>query len=397
MLQVICSKIVRSVIAVAGVIALFQTISILPEAEKSYVATTNSFLGLWLCILSIIVFHKVCEKITLKIKWETILAVLYSGALSFALVVGKQLETVENLNVGDKKLWLTIIVLMLYFTPFVIGAWNGIENVWKALEKTRESQITKGEWKKENSSYEKNTKIKEFLLQWGILFLCWIPVFLAFYPGAFVYDAMDEYMQVAAGEYTTHHPLLHVLFLGKAVMLGKELFGSYNTGIVIYTLIQMVILSGVFSYTISYVREKTKNRYVIWGTVLFYGLFPVIPMYAVCSSKDGLFTAMFLLVIIKMLQFMENTEEFLGKRGNVVVSILASVLMMLLRNNGMYAYVVWIPIIMLGCVFCRKKKQQIVKITIIMVASFLVFQGASHLLTIITNADDSEMKVYMAT
>lgn len=395
MLQVIRSKVIRCFIAVAGVVALFQTISILPEAEKSYVATTNSFLGFWCCILSVFVFHKICENIELKITGKTILAILYSGAFSFALVVGKQLDTMENLNVGDGKLWLTIIVLVLYFTPFVIYAWDGIENAWKALEKAREQQRTKGELEQINFPYQKSAKIKEFLHQWGIIFLCWLPVFFAFYPGAFVYDAMDEYMQVAAGEYTTHHPLLHVLFLGKTVMLGKELFDSYNTGIAIYTLIQMAILSGVFSYTISYVREKTKNHYVTWGAILFYGLFPVIPMYAVCSSKDGLFTAMFLLVIVKMLQFVEHTEEFLRKRGNVVVSIWAAVLMMLLRNNGMYAYIVWIPVMVLGCILCRKKKQQIVRIVMIMVASFLVFQGSTKLLTMATNADDSESQEIM--
>lgn len=48
-----------------------------------------------------------------------------------------------------------------------------------------------------------------------ILFLCWLPVFLAVYPGFFAYDATDELQEVLTGQYVTRHPLLHVLMLGK--------------------------------------------------------------------------------------------------------------------------------------------------------------------------------------
>lgn len=48
-----------------------------------------------------------------------------------------------------------------------------------------------------------------------ILFLCWLPVFLAVYPGFFAYDATEELQEVLTGQYVTRHPLLHVLMLGK--------------------------------------------------------------------------------------------------------------------------------------------------------------------------------------
>lgn len=52
------------------------------------------------------------------------------------------------------------------------------------------------------------------------LFLAWLPVFLAVYPGFFAYDATDELNEVLTGEYVTRHPLLHVLALGNIVSLG---------------------------------------------------------------------------------------------------------------------------------------------------------------------------------
>lgn len=399
MLQVIHSKAVRCFIAVAGVIALFQTISILPEVEKSYVATTNSFLGIWCCILSMIVFNKVYEALSFKASKEIVFGALYSGALSFALAAGKQLETVENLNVGNGTLWVTIILLTLYFTPFVVWAWQQVEFLWKKWEKTTLQQESRKDNKVAKSGQEILQKaysnVKEFLLYWLAIFLCWIPVFLAFYPGAFVYDATDEYVQVATRSFTTHHPLAHVLLLGGMVCAGNKFFDSYNIGIAMYTLFQMAVLSGVFSYTICYIKRKINQKPFVWGAVLFYGLFPIIPMYAVCSAKDGIFTGAFLIVVIKMLQLLEDTSGFLKKKGNIIVSILAAVIMMLFRNNGMYAYVVWIPVMVMVSLFLKKDKRDILKISLLMLVAVLFFLGSSKMLAVITRADDSESQEIM--
>ena len=399
MLQVIHSKAVRCFIAVAGVIALFQTISILPEVEKSYVATTNSFLGIWCCILSVIVFNKVYEALSFKASKEIVFGALYSGALSFALAAGKQLETVENLNVGNGTLWVTIILLTLYFTPFVVWAWQQVEFLWKKWEKATLQQESRKDNKVAKSGQEILQKaysnVKEFLLYWLAIFLCWIPVFLAFYPGAFVYDATDEYVQVATRSFTTHHPLAHVLLLGGMVCAGNKFFDSYNIGIAMYTLFQMAVLSGVFSYTICYIKRKINHKPFVWGAVLFYGLFPVIPMYAVCSAKDGIFTGAFLIVVIKMLQLLEDTSGFLKKKGNVILSILAAVIMMLFRNNGMYAYVVWIPVMVMVSLFLKKDKRDILKISLLMLVAVLFFLGSSKMLAVITRADDSESQEIM--
>lgn len=382
MLQRINRKPIYFGLGVCGIIALFQTISILPEAEKSYVAMTNSFLGIWCCILSAYIYEKVVHILEKSKKIEVIIGFFYSITLSFALTVGKSLETVENLNIGDIRIWINILILTIYFTPFICFAWNGLEKLWEKLTK------------KEEKGSKKNNR-KELFLYWFVIFLCWIPVFLAFYPGAFVYDATDEYVQVATRTFTTHHPLAHVLLLGGMVCAGNKFFDSYNIGIALYTICQMIVLSGVFSYTVCYIKRKINSKYVTWIAVLFYGLFPIIPMYAVCSAKDGIFTAAFLMVVIKLLQLLENTTEFMQSKGNVILSILAAVVMMLFRNNGMYAYVVWIPAIIIVCKFLGKEKKDIAKIAILMIASVLFFIGISKALAIVTKADDSESQEIM--
>ena len=372
MSQIVKNKVFPIVLGILGAIGLFQTLSVFGGNGRETVTYSNSFLSVWVCILSAVSYKKVYEKTFAKEQGSYLIESIFSFGLAFALTAGKQLETVENLNIGNPGIWITITILTMYFIPYISIAWEWLKNVW---EKENSIVITK----------EKNRK--EFFLQWLIIFLCWIPVFLAFYPGAFVYDASDEYVQVATRTFTTHHPLAHVLLLGGLVCAGNKFFDSYNIGIAIYTLCQMLVLSGAFSYTVSYIRKKINCKYIIWGITAFYGLFPVIPMYAVCSSKDTIFTGAFLVVTIKMLQLLENTEEFLKSKGNIFAAIVSAVVMMLFRNNGYYAYLVWIIVILAGCFLKKMDKKNCFKIMLIMLTAVLVFQGTSKLLTAVTKAE----------
>ena len=78
MLQKMRNRPLRLSLGLLGMIALFQTISIIPEAEKSYVAAANSFLGVWVCIFSAILYDLVCQKTEVKTFSKKVIAVFYS-------------------------------------------------------------------------------------------------------------------------------------------------------------------------------------------------------------------------------------------------------------------------------------------------------------------------------
>ena len=370
--NILSNKIVYVIIAILGTVTLSHTLSFSNTVEVGSVAYTNSFTSFLLCLFSMICFTGISERVDTEDNKGWIFSGIYSLGLSTALIVGKQLETVENFNIANGKSWFQILVLILYFTPFVKMAWEWIE------------EITCRRWKEPQ---EEQNKIKVFLQNWGIIFLCWIPVFLAFYPGAFVYDAQDEYVQVATRTFTTHHPLAHVLLLGGFVCAGNKVFGSYNIGIAAYTLFQMLVLSAVFSYTVFYIKTKIKQKWVEKAAVLFYGLFPVVPMYAVCSAKDGLFTGAFLVVIIQMLLLFENPDDYLSEKKNWLIGILSSVVMMLFRNNGCYAYVVWMVFAVIAMMCLKRKREIAIKTAIFTMLGLVVFLLCSKILAMAVSAE----------
>ena len=397
------------IIGILGTIALSETMSFTQEKTSFSNSTTAFLLG----VLAVCMLRYVYHRIDMEDKRGRNAAFIYSAGLAFCLIAGKQLQTVENFSVGNPVLWVQLLVLTAFFTGLIWHLFQWLNE--KTQEKASES-ITEEDGNAHipvsiaAGTKEKRKKdIKFFLLIWLIIFICWIPVFLAFYPGAFVYDAQDEYVQVASRIFTTHHPLTHVLLLGGFVCLGNKLFASYNIGIAMYTFSQMVVLSGVFSYTVLYIKDKIAKQKIIF-VILFYGFFPVIPMYAVCSAKDTLFTAAFLIVIIQLLKLFErlpgteNANCFLRvkknaekdsnsgdiKFGDIILLMLAATAMMLLRNNGVYAYICLIPIAAMTGVFLFRNKKDSLLTAGIMLLSLVLYFGAHNLLIAATNASHSE-------
>ncbi len=81
--------------------------------------------------------------------------------------------------------------------------------------------------------------IQYFCIVAVMIFLLWLPVFLAYYPGIFAYDVMDQIPQ-KAGSYNTHHPLIHTLYLQFFYYyVGKYIFNNYNIGIALASIVQI--------------------------------------------------------------------------------------------------------------------------------------------------------------
>ena len=367
------------IIGLSGTIALSNTLSF--DLEKT--AYTNSTVAFLFALMAVVILRYVYMRLEYRDKKGAAFAAFYSLGLSFALIAGKQLHTVENFDIGNPMSWIHVLVIALFFCGPV---WYLFQ--WFGCRCGRENNEA--------------VQTKTFFLTWLVIFLCWIPVFLAFYPGAFVYDAQDEYVQVATREFTTHHPLLHVLMLGGSVCFGNKFLGSYNAGIALYTLFQMVVLSGVFAYTLGYLKQYLSKKMYIVAT-FFYGLFPVFPMYAVCSAKDTLFNAAFLVMLVQLCKMCErafagkeeNVDEAVDKKlpwktCDIIIFITSSACMMLLRNNGVIAYAALSLGIVVTAIIRYGKTKIFVYLAASILVSLILYEGVDKALTLVLRADDSE-------
>ena len=269
------------------------------------------------------------------------------------MVFGAQLDRKGSVPFMNPWMWLSILVFAVVMTLMVSGLWSAMAQRLQAqvnmphLKASREiggvSETQTG-WTEEGRS---------FLLRTGVvIFLLYFVVFLAVYPGFFVYDAQEEYLEVVTRSFTTHHPLFHVLMLGGIVQLVYKLTGSVNLGIAAYTLFQMAVLSLIFGYFIWKLGEYGLRKRGQWILTLYLGICPPLVMFSLCSAKDGLFMGMLLIQVLLLLDLCEDVEAFWADRKKMLLFAASAILMMLFRHNGCYAFLVFLPFL---AVLVKKK------------------------------------------
>lgn len=180
----------------------------------------------------------------------------------------------------------------------------------------------------------------------AVIFFCWLPVFLAYYPSVFAYDAEGQLYQVIANDYSTHHPLLHTLFLGAFFRLGGAM-GSYSAGMAVHSVVQMLLMAAAFGWALSYLYRRRIARWVRILLLLFYAFFPANSVLALSTTKDVLFSALMLICTLCWYRMICDCGMRVGRKEQAVY-IAFSVFMLLFRNNAVYAYVVSVPVLYIG-------------------------------------------------
>lgn len=359
----------------AGVCALSRMM----KTGEDALAFTNSIFSV-LSFLALYIFMKQILKASFagkKRRW--ILPGLFGTAFSFCMITGMQLDTRESVPFTDPSMWLAILAGAVVMTLTVRYFWDLITE--KQKERETNSQEEDGAAAQGKKRFN---RFSGWLLPSAFIFVMYLPVFLAVYPGFFVYDAQDELMQVVTRSFSTHHPLVHVLLLGGIIQIVHKLTGAYNAGIACYTVLQMLVMAGIFGWCIRKLEEwGVAKGYRILAT-LYFGLCPVLVMFSLCSAKDGLFAGMLLIMTILLSELFRAPEEFWKQRGKLLLLGAASLGMMLLRHNGFYAFVVFSVLTVL---YLKKAWKKTVLYFGGILAAYLVVSAG---LTGILHADASE-------
>ncbi len=357
-----------AVLAFAGVLALPWML----HMEGDHLGYTNSIFSVFLFLVLWFLLKKALEADVSEKGRGWFLPGCVGTGFSLGMVFGSQLDLKGSVPFGEGAMWVSILILAVIFTLMIRYFWELM------LSGKQERQQSRAQEEPEK------TKFRSFLFTAGMILLCYIPVFLAVYPGFFVYDAQDEYMQVVTRNFSTHHPLCHVLLLGGIIQLIFKLTGSYNLGIACYTVLQMTAMAGIFAWCVEKLRARGMGKAGRILLILYFGLCPVLVMFSLCSAKDGLFTGMLLIMVVLLRELCAEPETFFKQKGKVALFALSSLGMMLLRHNGFYAFLVFVPVITW---YLRKHWKKMLLTLVGIVAAYLLMNA---LLTGLLHADDSE-------
>lgn len=292
----------------------------------------------------------------------------------------------------DKRLmWISLVVGFLFSLFMVFGtamyrygetAFTGL-NSWgrifsitpfffaivAIILKTISNFSEQEENREQKSKILSNKKI--FFIIWAIIFVAWIPYFLASYPGVFGYDSIHQANYYKNGVINLQHPMIHTYLLGFCVVTVGKLFGSNEAGMAFYSIVQMLCLSATFSTMYTFFIRKRLNMVLKTVIILWYMFYPVNPIMGFSSTKDVLFSAIFSLVFMYLLIIAETPDVLKSKRFCITFAITVF-LMIAFRSQGIYIFIL---MMLAAFIILKQYRKSIIAITLSCIVIFAVYSG----------------------
>lgn len=303
-----------------------------------------------------------------KVFWAFFTGVI----LAFCYIAGANLDMEDTFNLSSISFYLKWLLGSAIATVLLLGIWEIAIKIDEYLSHSK--------------------KLENFDLPYWvyviIIFLCWIPVLLSIFPAAFSYDAHQQWQEIRSWNISSHHPVLHTLIVGGCVEGFYHLTGSYNVGIAVYTIVQMLIMANVCAYTIKFLKSYKINGVLQICSLAFYCLSPVMQLFAINCTKDVLFTGASLLFFLFTIDLCCRREEFFNSKKKQAGFVLSAFFTGTLRNNGLYVVII---ITILLAFLCRNYLKKYILLMLFMLLPYLVYIGPIYAMVGITKGGVQEM------
>lgn len=222
-----------------------------------------------------------------------------------------------------------------------------------------------------------------FLIPFLFLLLCWLPYWIACFPGSVSYDMNYQWSSFLGYiPMSGHHPVFSTLLYGYLLQFLRTFFND-TVCLALCSAAQFVVMAICFAYGLSRMRRWGVSQNLRLFTLLFFSLNPLIPIWLQLLVKDCIYFAFFFVFTVALLDLILAivNQRPIGKA--LLWAMLWGTLTSLMRNNGIYIIA---PSLFLILAVSKYKKQKtiigfsaIFTVLIISVISngLLNFYGAS--------------------
>lgn len=314
---------------------------------------TNGIVCICIFILLLYLFPRVVKGNNRRCN---ITILIISSIFSLFEVFGSQIDQYENLRHLNFNSILVFVGIECIFYLVISIIYQFIDNIL-ILRKTTE---------------QNKTSLKCFFIFCLVIFVSYIPYFLANYPGILSPDSVDQLNQALNKSLlTNHHPVTHTMLIKLMVKLGMTI-KDLSLGVALYSTLQMLIVSVTFGYSVYYMKKNGLKNIFVLICLAFYALYPVHPLYSISMWKDILFAMTMLLLTLALTDIVSNSERFFKSKLKCTLLSLIILLTMLFRNNGLYV----ILIVFVGaCIINRKYLKKIIITFMLPLIIYFVFTG----------------------
>ncbi len=258
---------------------------------------------------------------------------LYSLFFSFCLTIGYCLEKYSDVFKFNYNLFFSSFIVVFFASLLFL----------KFLPKIQDKINIKIPEKINNFFFKPEKKC--FIRVFCFILICYIPAFLAYFPGLFTYDVIYQANFFINHDFIEINPIFHNFLILLVLIFGLFL-NSATIPIFVLTSIQILIMTLIFSYCIFLMTKLKINKIITLLSLLFFALHPINQMFSLISTKDTLFSGLTLLYILFLIELFSNKKIFFEKNINMIKIILVICLMFMFRHNGFIAYILTLPFIL---------------------------------------------------
>lgn len=204
-----------------------------------------------------------------------------------------------------------------------------------------------------------------------IIIAAWVPALLADFPGGFRYDATRELAQITDG-YNGDFPLLHSAIITTLLPFFHKFTGTYNTGVAVYTILQMIMISAMYTHMLCVMVRRRVNPYLLLAALLYMTLFPLIQILAVQEVRDVFFSALLMYSVFLLYMINSDKERVFSNVLKPIFFSFVLTLTILARNNNAGFAALAIFIVLGAIIWLQNRRKYPVGATVLSL-SLIVF------------------------
>lgn len=198
-----------------------------------------------------------------------------------------------------------------------------------------------------------------------MIMLGWLPWLIMNYPGSIAGDTIGQLGQFFSGKVNAHHPPLSTFLIGSCVKLGEMLIDR-NLGVFLYLLLQALLGSVLFAYSIAKMYEFGIHKKYCILAMIFFAFTPLFGLYSQWLQKDMLYSEFVLMYVLIMINIFQENEMNIKR---TIIIFIVGMFVCMLRNNGIYVIVP--TCIFLAIYLKRQQRIRIIAVTIVTIILYL--------------------------
>ncbi len=277
------------------------------------------------------------------------LKICLSALFAFFIIMGYSYECTDSWDLVITKNSLQWLKVLISFSGYIIFFYYCISYIFYKIDSYNLYYVDEINNKKILYKFFSCFKSHPFSISFIILFLIYIPYIIVSYPAIFCNDMVNQIIQAYpelesyAPAYTSqlateegiylnnHHPVVYTLLIHFFLELGVKLFSSYNIGIFICALLQLIVMLFSIAFSIQLLVKMNIRLEIVFTVMLYYAFSPRIQSYMFFMTKDVFYSAFLLLFITNL--FKVSISHTMKDNLMFGISILG---IMLFRNDGKY-------------------------------------------------------------